>query len=197
MSNYLEILMIIVALLLVVVIWSLSSVLAMMAKKVVEHAKQAKKITMILVIVSSSLFANSALAQDAAADSVAARPLINYGGMSSESFWTMGTVIALELLIVLLLVIFIKGLWKSLHPTIQIAAEKKIADSLDINDPELIKFMNTKMNMVDKTLIDVFYDILIFAFEKGVYTPCKYLYEYFEDFDYTQIISKDFFKQNP
>ena len=129
MSNYLEILMIIVALLLVVVIWSLSSVLAMMAKKVVEQAKQAKKITMILVIVSSSLFANSALAQDAAADSVVAKPFINYGGMSPESFWTMGTVIALELLIVLLLVIFIKGLWKSLHPTVQIAAEKKIADS--------------------------------------------------------------------
>jgi len=129
MSNYLEMLMIIVALLLVVVIWSLSSVLAMMAKKVVEQAKQTKKITMILVIVSSSLFANSALAQDAAVDSVAARPLINYGGMSSETFWTMGTVIALELLIVLLLVIFIKGLWKSLHPSIQIAAEKKIADS--------------------------------------------------------------------
>lgn len=75
------------------------------------------------------------------------------------------------------------------------STEKQIADSLDINDPELIKFMNTKMNMVDKTLIDVFYDILIFAFEKGVYTPCKYLYEYFEEFDYTQIISKDFFKQ--
>ena len=129
MSNYLEILMIIVALLLVVVIWSLSSVLAMIAKKVVEQAKQAKKIMMILVIVSSSLFANTAFAQDAAVDSVAAKPLINYGGMSSESFWTMGTVIALELLIVLLLVIFIKGLWKSLHPSVQIAAEKKIADS--------------------------------------------------------------------
>lgn len=129
MSNYLEILMIIVALLLVVVIWSLSSVLAMMAKKVVEQAKQAKKVLMILVIASSSLFTNNVEAQDAVADSISAAPIINYGGMSSTSFWTMGTVIALELLVVLLLVLFIKGLWKSLHPATQVEAEKKMSSS--------------------------------------------------------------------
>lgn len=130
MSNYLEILMIIVALLLVVVIWSLSSVLAMIAKKVVEQSKQAKKVLMILVIASSSLFSNYALGQDpTTSDSTAAAPVINYGGMSSTSFWTMGTVIALELLVVLLLVVFIKGLWKSLHPIAQVATEKKIASS--------------------------------------------------------------------
>ena len=130
MSNYLEILMIIVALLLVVVIWSLSSVLAMIAKKVVEQSKQANKVLMILVIASSSLFSNYALGQDpTTSDSTAAAPVINYGGMSSTSFWTMGTVIALELLVVLLLVVFIKGLWKSLHPIAQVATEKKIASS--------------------------------------------------------------------
>lgn len=130
MSNYLEILMIIVALLLVVVIWSLSSVLAMIAKKVVEQSKQAKKVLMILVIASSSLFSNYALGQDpTASDSTATAPVINYGGISSTSFWTMGTVIALELLVVLLLVFFIKGLWKSLHPSAQVATEKKITSS--------------------------------------------------------------------
>ncbi len=130
MSNYVEILMIIVSLLLVVVIWALSSVLAMMAKKVVEHAKQAKKVLMILLVVSSSLFSSKVLAQDAAAtDSVAAAPIINYGGMSSTSFWTMSTVIGLELLVILLLVVFIKGLWKSMHPSVQVAAEKKMSSS--------------------------------------------------------------------
>jgi len=129
MSNYLEILMIIVALLLVIVIWSLSSVLAMMAKKVVEQAKNAKKILMIIVIASSSLFANNIEAQDAVADSTSAAPIINYGGMSSTGFWTMGTVISLELLVVLLLVLFIKGLWKSLHPVAQVEAEKKMSSS--------------------------------------------------------------------
>lgn len=129
MSNYLEILMIIVALLLVIVIWSLSSVLAMMAKKVVEQAKNAKKILMIIVIASSSLFANNVEAQDAVADSTSAAPIINYGGMSSTGFWTLGTVIALELLVVLLLVLFIKGLWKTLHPSVQVEAEKKMASS--------------------------------------------------------------------
>lgn len=130
MSNYLEILMIIIALLLVVVIWSLSSVLAMIAKEVVEQSKQTKKVLMILVIASSSLFSNSTIAQDAViADSTTATSVINYGGMSSTSFWTMGTVIALELLIVLLLVLFIKGLWKSLHPSVQVIASKKISHS--------------------------------------------------------------------
>ncbi len=130
MSNYLEILMIIVSILLVVVIWALSSVLAMMAKKVVENAKQAKKVLMILLLVSSSLFSNKIVAQDAAVtDSVAAAPIIHYGGMSSTSFWTLGTVIGLELLVILLLVVFIKGLWKSMHPSVQVAAEKKMAQS--------------------------------------------------------------------
>ncbi len=130
MSNYLEILMIIVALLLVVVIWSLSSVLGMIAKKVVEQAKQSKKVLMIIVIASSSLFTKTVLAQEAeVVDTTAASPMINYGGMSSTSFWTMGTVIALELLIVLLLVFFIKGLWKSIHPSIKAEAEKKMSSS--------------------------------------------------------------------
>ena len=151
MSNYLEILMIIVALLLVVVIWSLSSVLAMMAKKVVEQSKQAKKALMILVIASSSLFANNVEAQDAVADSTSAAPVINYGGMSSTSFWTMGMVIALELLVVLLLVLFIKGLWKSLHPATQVEAEKKMSSSwLMTNWKKLDKQFFTKAAPIEQ-----------------------------------------------
>lgn len=130
MSNYVEILMIIVSLLLVMVIWALSSVLTMMAKKVVEHSKQAKKVLMILLVVSSALFSNKCLAQDTAiTDNVATTPIIHYGGMSSASFWTMGTVIGLELFIIFLLVVFIKGLWNSLHPSVQVATEKKMSNS--------------------------------------------------------------------
>ena len=36
---------------------------------------------------------------------------------------------SLELLVVLLLVLFIKGLWKSLHPVAQVEAEKKMSSS--------------------------------------------------------------------
>ena len=109
MSNYLEILMIIVALLLAVVIWALSAVLAMMAKKVVEHSKQVKKALIIILITSSSLFTNNLFAQNLnVTDTTSTITKINYGGMTTNSFWTLSTVIGLEMLVVLLLIIFIK-----------------------------------------------------------------------------------------
>jgi cytochrome c oxidase cbb3-type subunit 3 len=118
MSNYLEILMIIVALILVLVIWSLSSVLSMIAKKVVEAAKSNKKFLVLGIVSLTSMMSGQVFGQDTTlTDSAAAtKPLINYGGMSSTSFWTMSTVIGLELLVVLLLVVFIRNLWKVLHP---------------------------------------------------------------------------------
>jgi len=118
MSNYLEILMIIVALVLVIVIWSLSSVLAMIAKKVVEFSKTNKKVMMILFVAMGSMFANKAIAQAGAiiSDSTAAKVPTFYGGLSETTFWTLSSVIALELLIVLLLVIFIRKLWTVLNP---------------------------------------------------------------------------------
>lgn len=117
MSNYLEILMITVALILVVVIWSLSSVLSMIAKKVVEAAKANKKFLLLGLISLTSMMSSQVFGQDAVlADTAAAKPLINYGGMSYAGFWTMTTVIGLELLVVLVLVVFIRNLWKVLHP---------------------------------------------------------------------------------
>ena len=99
MSNYLEILMITVALILVVVIWSLSSVLSMIAKKVVEAAKTNKKFLVLGFVSLTSMMFSQAFGQDAAlTDTTAVKPLINYGGMSYTGFWTMSTVIGLELL---------------------------------------------------------------------------------------------------
>ena len=130
MSNYLEILMIIVALLLAVVIWALSAVLAMMAKKVVEHSKQVKKALIIILITSSSLFTNNLFAQNLnVTDTTSAVTKINYGGMTTNSFWTLSTVIGLEMLVVLLLIIFIKGLWTTLYPTEKLVTQKKISNS--------------------------------------------------------------------
>lgn len=130
MSNYLEILMIIVALLLAVVIWALSAVLAMMAKKVVEHSKQVKKALIIILITSSSLFTNNLFAQNLnVTDTTSTITKINYGGMTTNSFWTLSTVIGLELLVVLLLIIFIKGLWTTLYPTEKLVTQMKISNS--------------------------------------------------------------------
>lgn len=117
-TNYLEMLMITIAALLVVVILVLSNVLTMISKKVVEVAKAKKAAVMIGLFILSTLFSNKVIAQDAVvADStVTATNVSYYGGLSATTFWTLSSVLFLELLIILLLVVFIKNLWKVIHP---------------------------------------------------------------------------------
>ena len=125
-TNYLEVLMVVIAGLLVIVIWVLSNVLSMMAKKAVEITKTGKKVMMIGWIVLGSLFANAASAQAAVTDTATKVPEVNYyGGLSSSTFWTLSTVLALELLVVFLMVLFIRGLWKSINPSQIIEIEGK------------------------------------------------------------------------
>ncbi len=125
-TNYLEVLMVVIAGLLVIVIWVLSNVLSMMAKKAVEITKAGKKVMMIGWIVLGSLFANAASAQAAVTDTATKVPEVNYyGGLSSSTFWTLSTVLALELLVVFLMVLFIRGLWKSINPSQIIEIEGK------------------------------------------------------------------------
>jgi cytochrome c oxidase cbb3-type subunit 3 len=117
-TNYLEVLMIIIAALLVVVILVLSNVLTMISKKVVEVAKANKASVIIGLITLSSLLSNKVIAQEAVvADStLTATNVSYYGGLSATTFWTLSSVLFLELLIILLLVVFIKNLWKVIHP---------------------------------------------------------------------------------
>ena len=125
-TNYLEVLMVVIAGLLVIVIWVLSNVLSMMAKKAVEITKAGKKVMMVGWIVLGSLFANAASAQAAVTDTATKVPEVNYyGGLSSSTFWTLSTVLALELLVVFLMVLFIRGLWKSINPSQIIEIEGK------------------------------------------------------------------------
>jgi cytochrome c oxidase cbb3-type subunit 3 len=125
MSNYLEILMVVIALILVVVIWLLSNVLKMMAKKVVEAAKSNKTLVTLFMLVAANLFSKTSMAQDQAvnvADTTKAANPFAYGGMSETTFWSLSSVLILELLVVFLLVYFINNLWKALHP---VAAKAK------------------------------------------------------------------------
>jgi cytochrome c oxidase cbb3-type subunit 3 len=116
-ANYLEYLMIAIAILLVVVIWVLANVLGMISKKAVEVSKLGNKVLMIGFIVLGSMFANGANAQGAIADTTTKAVSVDYyGGLSYSTFWTLSTVLALELLIVFVLVLFIRGLWKVIHP---------------------------------------------------------------------------------
>ncbi len=116
-TNYLEVLMLTIAGLLVLVIWVLSNVLFMISKKAVEVSKTGNKILMIGWIVMGTLFTNLANAQDNLTDTVSKVNTVNYyGGLSENTFWTLSTVLGLELLVIFAMVIFIKGLWKSINP---------------------------------------------------------------------------------
>lgn len=119
-TNYIEYLVLIVALLLVAAIWLLSSVLMMLSKKVVELAKQNKTFVLVLTMLGAG-FASPVMAQDAAATSDAATEVASssayYGGLSSLSFWTLSTVLVLELIVIFVLIYFIRNLWRILNPT--------------------------------------------------------------------------------
>lgn len=118
-ANYIEYLVLVVALLLVAAIWLLSTVLMMLSKKVVEFTKQNKTFLLLFILIGTSVF-NPLLAQDASSNTDAATEVVNstanYGGLSSVSFWTLSTVLALELLIIFVMLYFIRNLWRILNP---------------------------------------------------------------------------------
>lgn len=137
-TNYLEMLMLTIAGLLVLVIWVLSNVLFMISKKVVEVTKSGKKILMIGWIVMGSLFTNLSSAQDNLTDTVSKVNAVNYyGGLSETTFWTVSTVLGLELLVIFILVLFIKGLWNTIHPL-----EVKVQLDKQLNTSWLIRTWN-------------------------------------------------------
>ena len=124
--NYIEYLILAVAVLLVFVIWLLSSVLILLSKKVMELAKQKKAVTILLIIIAVG-FTHPAIAQNnatTATDSTTQviNSTVSYGGLSSVSFWTLSTVMALELFVIFIMLIFIHNLWRIIYPRpIQIA----------------------------------------------------------------------------
>ena len=119
MLNYIEYLVLAVALLLVAAIWLLSSVLMMLSRKVVEIAKQNKTTTLLLLALLGGVF-NPLIAQEATTAAEGATEVIAttayYGGLSALSFWTLTTVLGLELLIIFVLLYFIRNLWRILNP---------------------------------------------------------------------------------
>jgi cytochrome c oxidase cbb3-type subunit III len=78
-------------------------------------------------------FAHPAMAQDAAttaADATTQTSSAYYGGLSSLSFWTLSTVLVLELVIIFILIYFIRNLWRILNPApVSVTAEANISFS--------------------------------------------------------------------
>jgi len=128
-TNYMEELMITVALLLVVVIWVLANVLMMVSKKAVQISKAAgSKVVMIFVIAMGSLFSKNLSAQATSAINDTTKVVATdfYGGLSYNTFWTMTTVLLLELLVVFLLVLFIRNIFNAIHPKERIIVLGKV-----------------------------------------------------------------------
>jgi cytochrome c oxidase cbb3-type subunit 3 len=159
-------LMITVAILLVVVIWVLAQVLMMVSKKAVQVSKQsATKAMMIFVVVMGSMFSNklSAQATSVIADSTKVVTTDFYGGLSYNTFWTMTSVILLELLVVFLLVLFIRNIFRAIHPIEKIIVAGKVqSDSWLVKTwHQLDKQFFTKAVPLDKEadlLLDHDYD---------------------------------------
>lgn len=128
-TNYMEVLMIAVAFLLLVVIWVLSNVLLMVSKKAVQISKGAgSKLGMIFVVALGSLFSKNLYAQssEVISDTTKSATVNIYGGVSYNTFWTMTSVILLELLVVLLLVLFIKNIFNTIHPKEKVLINGKL-----------------------------------------------------------------------
>ena len=128
-TNYMEGLMMAIAVLLVLVVWVLAQVLMMVSKKAVQISKQdVSKVMMIFVVVMGSMFSNNLSAQttSAIADSAKAVTTDFYGGLSYNTFWTMTSVILLELLVVFLLVLFIRNIFRAIHPIEKIIVAGKV-----------------------------------------------------------------------
>jgi cytochrome c oxidase cbb3-type subunit 3 len=128
-TNYMQMLMVTVAILLVVVIWILTRVLLMVSKQALSLSKAGRKVMMIFVVVMGSMFTKKSFAQavDALADgSTIASSVDFYGGVSYNTFWTMSTVILLELLVIFLLVLFIKNIFRSIHTVEKIIVQGKL-----------------------------------------------------------------------
>jgi cytochrome c oxidase cbb3-type subunit 3 len=133
-NNYIEYLILGVAVLLIFVIWLLSSVLILLSKKVVELSKQNKVVAILLTIIAAG-FSQPAIAQSSATiatDSTtqAIGSTVYYGGLSSVSFWTLSTVMALELFVIFIMLIFIHNMWRIIYPRpIQVAQKTAFKNS--------------------------------------------------------------------
>jgi cytochrome c oxidase cbb3-type subunit 3 len=155
-NNYIEYLILGVAVLLIFVIWLLSSVLILLSKKVVELSKQNKVVTILLTIIAAG-FSQPAIAQNnatIATDSTtqAIGSTVYYGGFSSVSFWTLSTVMALELFVIFIMLIFIHNMWRIIYPRpIQVAQKAAFKNSWFANTwANLDKKFFTKAAPIEK-----------------------------------------------
>jgi len=115
-DNLLATVMIIIAAVLAFVIWGMGQVLIALANQLMEKNKKSIKAISLLVFAGLLLSSQTSIAQDKILNSVSIQQSLNYGGMGYTGFWTMATIIILEITAILFVMFFIKRIQQELIP---------------------------------------------------------------------------------
>ena len=112
-SNWLEWLLVISAIVLVLVIWLLSQVLITLSKSILKKRKGESVLKTLVLLITSSLFASAATAQTDYIVTGMSNDK-SYGGMQAIEFYSLATVVGLELIVILFLSFMVKRAFKEL-----------------------------------------------------------------------------------
>lgn len=113
-TNMLAVSMIAVALILAFVIYALGQVLIILTRQVLEKNKT--PLLILVLLAGLSLVSNVSYGQEVVSGEVAVKVVPNYGGLSSTAFWTLATVIIIEVIAVLFMLSFIGRMKAELLP---------------------------------------------------------------------------------
>jgi cytochrome c oxidase cbb3-type subunit 3 len=126
-ANWLEILLILSAVVLLVVIWGMGQVLLILGKQLIQK-KRSEAASKALMIILGLFAYGSASAQDAAAEAAPAVEVpANYGGLSALEFWSLATVIGIEVLVILFLAFMARRMYRELTGAADSALAKAAA----------------------------------------------------------------------
>ena len=115
-TNMLALTMIMVALILAFVIYALGQVLITLTRQVVEKQQaSSNKVLSVLLMIGFSLLAFTGHSQEMVTGEVV-KVVPNYGGLSSTAFWTLATVIIIEIIAILFMMSFIGRMKAELIP---------------------------------------------------------------------------------
>ncbi len=114
-SNLLAILMIIIALILAFVIYGMGQVLVTLTRQVMDKEKAGGNLLSALFLIGFSLVGFSSFAQQAAVVEPL-KVLPNYGGLDATGFWVLVSVVAIEVVAILVLMFFINRMQQELVP---------------------------------------------------------------------------------
>ena len=107
--------MIIIALVLAFVIWGMGQVIVVMGKQVMDKIKKSEKLLPVVLLCCFMLTSLYSQAQSTTENQVVTSPA-DYGGMNPEGFWTLATILTIEVIVILFMMFFIKKLQQELLP---------------------------------------------------------------------------------